>query len=118
MAVINAGVRRMSAQRIVNLTPHSLNVVMPDGNIRVIAPSGGVARVSTQSSSDGDVDGIPVSTSVFGDLVGLPPIKDSVFLVVSRLVLEAAGKRRDLLAPGELVRDEKGAVVGCRGLSR
>jgi len=106
------------ASAIVNLTPHEMNVVLSDASIRKIPPSGSVARVSTSSVDDGTVDGIPVAKTGFGELVGLPPQADGVFLVVSRLVLEAAGKRSDLLSPGELVRDEKGTVIGCKGLAR
>lgn len=108
--------------RVVNLTPHAVTVVA-DGGSATIPPSGGVARVATTRELVGTiiVDGveIPVYETSFGAVEGLPAPQQGVLYVVSGLVLAALkSERSDLLAPGELIRDGEGRVVGCRGFTR
>ncbi len=103
---------------IINLTPHVLNIIIAEGEVRNVDPSGEIARVATSKVDCDAVDGIPVVKTGFGAVEGLPPQQSGVWLVVSRLVLSAATERTDLLAPGELVRDTAGKPIGCKGLSR
>lgn len=102
-----------------NLTPHSLTIYCLDGFDPLVVPSDGVARVSTITTEEtpivvGNVT-IPVRRVSFGEIVGLPPEGEDV-LIVSAVVKAALPERRDLYTPGELVRDEKGNVIGCKGL--
>lgn len=101
---------------IVNLTPHAINFVLPSGEVRVIAPSGGVARCSTSTSPAGEVDGIPLSRTTYGEVTGIPEPSPGKLFVVSALVRAAVPSRTDVASPGELVRDAAGVVVGCRSL--
>lgn len=103
--------------QFVNLTPHDLNVVAHDGSVRVFPKSGSVARVSVQRLPREGLDGVLVSANVYGDVEGLPEPVEGVALVVSALVLARVPNRLDVFAPGELVRDEGGNVVGCKGLT-
>lgn len=111
--------------RIVNLTPHSLNIFVDRGESAIaIRPSGTVARIATVSRCLGNImeeggDLIHVYETAFGEVVDLPdPEKGTVF-AVPRIVLEAVRTvRPDVYAPGELVRGEDGQPVGCKGLSR
>lgn len=101
--------------KIINLTPH--DVVITDGP--TFPPSGTVARVSVQQVDAGDIDGIPVKTQIFGDIVGLPaPQQDTVF-VVSAMVLNAAKAqgRTDVVAPdtANAVRNDDGHIVSVPG---
>jgi hypothetical protein len=66
---------------------------------------------------DGEIDGVPISRSVLGEVMGLPAAEAGIWLVVSQIVASAA-RRPDLLFPGELVRNEAGQPIGCRGLAR
>lgn len=100
-----------------NCTPHPLNIHLPDGSVRSLPPSGISPRVATVTSPAEPVDDVPVVTSRLGEVTGLPEPEAGVFLVVSQIVAGASG-RPDLLFPGELVRDEAGRPVGCRGLAR
>lgn len=106
--------------RIVNLTPHVLNVHVADGSVRDIPPSGTVARVATIEIPADPIDGVPVVVTTFGELVGLPEPEPDVVFVVSGIVADAAAAagRRDVVSPGPLVRDEGGRPIGCRGLAR
>lgn len=102
--------------QIVNYTPHQITEVLTG---TTFAPSGAVARVSSTRTPAGDIAGIPCFTTTFGEVQGLPTPQDGVALIVSRLVLDASkGKRSDLVAPGELVRDSAGNPVGCKGFDR
>lgn len=103
-------------QRVINLTPLTLNVVSLDGEV-VVMPSEGVARVVTLTEEVSSICGFAVSKSTFGKVEGLPEPQDHTYYVVSRLVLQALPERNDLLFPGELVRDAEGNVIGCKGLS-
>lgn len=102
--------------RIVNLTPHTVNIVTADGAPLTVAPSGQVARVSQSLRQVGQWDSIPLVQGTFGEVVGLPPQEDGVLLIVSALVRAALPARVDLASPAELVRDAEGRVIGCRAL--
>jgi len=102
--------------KLVNLTPHTLNIHTPDKVVN-LPPSGAVARVATVSVPAAPMGGIPTVTTSFGEVTGLPEPQHGVTLVVSGMVASAA-PRDDVLSPGDLVRDENGRPVGCRGLRR
>ena len=79
--------------------------------------SSGSARASVERQHDGDINGIPVNLSVFGEISGLPaPVEGTVY-VVSRIVAEACKNRDDLLIVDDTVRDEDGRIIGCRALA-
>jgi hypothetical protein len=102
----------------VNLTPHALNVLKADGTFLELPPSGTVARRSVERVVVGEVDGITVYATKFGQLEGLPePTKDTIY-IVSALAAQACADRNDVLVPGEAIRDEAGRVIGCDGLCR
>ena len=105
--------------KIINLTPHELTFVNDDGTvIAKIPPSGTVARVASTSKKVGEIDGIPVFSTEFGDVVGLPDPEEGAVYITSTIVAQAAARagRTDVYSPAELVRDENGAVIGCKGL--
>ena len=66
----------------------------------------------------GDVDGIPVYVTTFGEVVDLPEEEEGRYYIVSALVRAAAPGRQDLLSPGDPVRDGEGRVIGCRSFDR
>ena len=127
---------------IINLTPHSITETTTGA---VYPPSGQVARVAVTMTVTGrEVGGAPVSVATYGEIEGLPATAacpvcgaglDSVLreqdmsychvcghdvpepatYIVSGMVLAAISGRQDVVAPGDLVRDENGQPVGCRG---
>jgi hypothetical protein len=108
--------------KLVNCTPHPI-VVCGDGYQRtVIQPSGQVARIAARQKQITNiaVNGVivPVFATEYGQVEGLPDPEPNTFYIVARLVLQACPNRKDLLAPGELVRDANGTVIGCKGFSR
>lgn len=104
--------------KIVNLTPHQVDVLVPDWGTLSIPASGKIARCAQTEKKAGKLAGlIDVTEQTFGDVEGLPAAEPDTFLIVSRLVKSACPDRGDCLCPGPLVRDADGKVVGCRGLS-
>lgn len=107
---------------VVNLTPHEVGFVLPDGTEKKFAPSGTIARCKAYTVQTGQcVMGIPVTETQMGDLEDLPdPVPGYVF-VVSRVVADKAkklGRVDDLFIPNESIRDSEGRIVGCRSLGR
>ena len=107
--------------KIVNCTPHVINVVVGDKVID-LAPSGINPRVSVKSELSESIlisgTEVPVYQDTYGELNDLPEQQEGTFLVVSRLVAAAAKGRNDLLVPGALIRNEAGQPIGCKGLAR
>ena len=102
-----------STTTIVNLTPHAIVV-----GSRSFAPSGSLARVAMEITPQGEIDGIPLFKTAFGQVEGLPPQEAGRYYLVSALVASAEKDRTDLLSPSGLVRDEQGRVIGCEGFTR
>lgn len=103
--------------KFVNLTPHDINIVTDNG-IVTIPRSGNVARCNTISSLYGRIEGIPLFATRFGDVIDLPPMtQEKILYIVSAMVKQKEYTRHDLVSPGELVRDEKGNVIGCKGFN-
>lgn len=109
---------------LVNLTPHEVRIFNEEGKwlIAAIPPSGAVARVSVERKLWRYLDTaeasmwIPVMVGSYGPVVGLPdPVPGTVY-IVSAMVRQAVPDRVDVLSPGELIRNEAGQPIGCRGL--
>jgi hypothetical protein len=103
---------------IKNLTPHTVTIIKSTGEQIIYMPTGVIPRLSTKTIQVGAVDGIPITSTVFGEVQDMPEQQQDVYLIVSRMVLSALPNRSDLLVPNELVRDSKGMIVGCRSLAK
>lgn len=103
---------------IKNLTPHNIVVLVSDDIRYIITPCDTVARCTAKTETIGEINGIPMTRTSYGDVCGLPdPIPNTVFLV-STLVAQACPERDDLFIPNEIVRDENGKVIGCKSFGR
>lgn len=101
---------------IKNFTPHPITICNNAGEVtRVIQPEG-LVRLKAVTVPAGEIDGINITRTEFGQPEGLPEFQEGVFIVVSQLVKSALPQRSDLLVPAELVRDEKGSIIGCKSL--
>lgn len=103
--------------KLINLTPHVLNIIAADGSTVDIQPSGNVARVSSISIIVDNFSGINVTRQTFGKVMGLPDAQDGVVLIVSRMVKDRVPDRNDVMVPGAPVRDTEGKIIGANGLS-
>ncbi|GAB1512565.1 hypothetical protein [Actinophytocola sp. KF-1] len=107
---------------LVNLTPHLLCVMASSGAVLLELPrcevparmTQEVVRTETLPAPDG-----PVPVDVIGYLhpIALPPPRPGTWYVVSRVVARDV-PRADLVFPDEEVRDDRGAIIGCRRLAR
>ena len=109
--------------KLINATPHPINIVDADGQEVYTIPASGIlvrCAANTEPDVSIEIDGveIPTSRTVFGEITGLPEEADGVFYIVSQLVKSAAANRKDLLVPAEVLRDEGGKILGCRSLGR
>lgn len=128
---------------MVNLTPHAIKFMYPlyneDGTIAEyeldieVPASGQIARVAAKTipvmTDEIDIDsnvvqepytinGIPVTTTEFGEVENLPDPEPGTIYIVSSLVAQRVPERTDVFIPNESVRDSEGRIVGCLSLGR
>ena len=114
----------METTNVINLTPHTINLVAEDGTQLLSLESQGVARVASTTEVVGylQVGGVavPQTHTTFGEVEGLPEQEPGVGYIVSNMIISALAqqgiRRNDLFTPGLQVRDEQGRVIGCRSL--
>lgn len=104
--------------KLVNLTPHAITILGSNQSITI--ESSGVARVSSSVETVDTLNGwIPVEKSVFSSEVsGLPQSEDGVAYIVSLKVAQACPDRTDLYIVSSTVRDDSGAIIGCKALGQ
>lgn len=97
---------------LINLTPHTIHVngssIEPDKSYQV-------PRISMNRTKVGEVHGIPLYENITGTTENLPEKQDGVLFIVSALVRLGNKDRLDLVSPGNLIRDDKGNIIGCDG---
>jgi hypothetical protein len=105
-------------QQLINMTPHPINIVDKDKNNLITIPvSGNQIRLATTTVDSGiRVNGIAITSTQFGEPVGLPELSEGVFYIVSAIVKGALPNRKDLLVPAEMQRNEDGNIIGCLSL--
>ena len=103
---------------IFNLTPHAVNIVAEDlSPLATINPEEESARCSQTTIITGSIGNIPITSTSFGCVEGLPEEQEDIYYIVSRLVMQGCPNRRDLLVPNDIVRDDTGRIVGCKSLA-
>lgn len=102
---------------ILNYTPHTVNIIDLEGKVIQDFPSVGEIRCKQTNEQIGQINNIPISSTCFGEVIGLPKEQKGTYYIVSRLVKQACPSRQDLLVPNELVRNDKGQIIGCKSLA-
>lgn len=108
--------------KIRNFTPHTLVFEGMHGQTIEIE-SEGIIRVSqsqtfeewTHIEHDGKFIYIPLTRTVYEDVMGLPPEEPNTLVVVSSLV-RMGSNRKDLVSPAALVRED-GEIKGAKTLT-
>ena len=101
---------------VVNCTKHDINEIVA----RKVYPRGKSNRayVVNDKLIHDDINGSPVQSNK-SKKIYLPSEQENTFFIVSSLVLGAAEKanlhRNDLIAPGNIVTNDKGKTIGCEG---
>lgn len=107
---------------IKNLTPHCIVMVDENGAVVREYKSEGIARATQSNIQVGEVDGIPLMETSFGETIDLPEYQDDVYLIVSIITANAAKANGrmvdDLLITTDTVRDETGRIIGCKAFAR
>lgn len=107
-------------KKVVNLTPHAINVVVGSHTIGYLA-SGTIARVASSQVIVGDINGIPVANTIWGDVIDLPaPQVDTIYLVSAMVLGALKGSRPDVYGPntGAAIRNDAGQIVGVPGFQQ
>lgn len=103
---------------VVNLTPHTVNVIGEDGVILKSYPSVGIARARQHAEPIGELDGVELVSMKYGEPEDLPAPAEDTYYIVSIITANAAkavGRRTDdLLITSDPVRDEAGQIIGCK----
>lgn len=104
-------------EKIINKTPHAVYILRDDSSIlRVFPKSTGMIRLTEDTQDIDNIDGIPISTTVWGETQDVPEEKEGTYYIVSQLVKNALPLRKDLLVPKGVVRDDQGNIIGCKRL--
>lgn len=105
---------------IINLTPHTVTIVNPDGSELSFPASGTIARCAVNTVQTGYIlyseQEIPTYRTQYGEVIGLPDPQDGVIYITSTPVAQNVPDRKDVLVPAECIRDAEGRIIGCRGL--
>lgn len=103
--------------KIVNLTPHRVNIVKSDNEI-ISLESEGQVRCAQANKKVGEIDGIPVIQSCYGAVIGLPEPKQDTVYIVSSICAQRIYGRSDVFVVADTVRDTRGKIIGCRSLAQ
>ena len=107
--------------KIINLTPHTVNIIK-DGKVTATYPSEGIARAEQVDKKIGSINDIPIYSTTFGTVTGLPRPTPYAFYIVSLATVQAAQKNGrttgDLLITSHPVRNEDGVIIGCEAFAQ
>lgn len=103
--------------KIINLTPHTVTIVLDEDETVIFPASGEIARVAQEEELVTIWKDIPTVKLTFGEVENLPNPEEGSFYIVSSIVKAACPNRTDLLVPTRLVRDGSGRVIGCGAFS-
>ena len=102
----------------INATPHELNIIREDGTVLDLARSGHVVRVGTDRILKGTRDGVQFFEVAYG-AVDFDGLDNGDVVVISALALAALPLTyaTHFASPGDLVRNDEGQPIGCKGLT-
>ena len=107
--------------KLVNCTPHDVNLVTTNGSI-TFPRSGIIPRLTEQQKKINSINSngieIDIMQKSFSEVEGLPEPKEGTIFIVSALVAGAVKNRDDLVIPNDTIRDEAGRIIGCKNLAR
>ena len=115
----------------VNLTPHTINC-HEGKEVHNFPPTGKSLRVSGKPVPVGTHDGITIYGVEYGELEmannsdpndvshDIPPVVDGTVYIVAGACADkiTAMGRKDFVSPGDLLRNEAGQPIGCKGFKR
>lgn len=103
--------------KIINLTPHAINLVRNGQIVETLPAAALPARVSVSAEIVGEINGFEIRKNVYGQVVNLPEREEGTVYIVSALVAQAAKDRDDILVTDGAIRDADGKIIGCTGFA-
>lgn len=110
----------------INLTPHEINIVGNEGKVLLsVAPCGVIGRADEVRTNLDKLSlpgvEVPCAKMDFTAANSIPAPVEGTILIVSVLTAQAArrsGRTSDIYFPTDLVRDDRGRIVGARMLAQ
>jgi hypothetical protein len=99
---------------ILNYTPHEVVYFHEDGT-KTIYESVGTIRLETFQKLVLLENNISFYKTIYGGCDNLPPEQSSTCYIVSLLVKSVHSQRLDFISPTNMVRDDMGNILGCKG---
>jgi hypothetical protein len=107
----------MEIRKVVNLTGHRVDVMQEDGQL-VSIPSHGKVKMRRWVSDVPNSLGVRIEHfnewGGKGDEFSMPPKEEGTVYIVSMPVFKAERKRKDILTPVDLVKNDEGVVIYAR----
>lgn len=105
--------------KLVNLTPHELNVYEKGKLVLTLPKATDALRCIQEDVVVGEVNSITIRKVVYTDLIDPPPELEETMYIVSLPCAKAAAVigRKDFLAVGPGIRDDAGRIIGANGLA-
>lgn len=103
---------------IINLTPHTVNVLDIDEYVISYEPAGQVTRLKQNQVMVDMINDHDVVINNITDVIDLPEPENDTYYIVSFMVREHCFNRFDLLSPDTgftAIRDSKGHIQAVRG---
>ena len=75
-----------------------------------------ISKIGTISLDNSEVVHIPLYEIKTGELIDLPESKENTLFIGINFVKESSPKRKDLLVPTKIIRDDMGNIIGAKGL--
>lgn len=102
---------------LINATPHDVHIKTIDGKLITLPASETPARVHIERKEAGVHDGVRVVVPVVVGINNLPPKREGVLIIVSKLVADALPERDDLVVP-DLIERNGDVVVAAHALAK
>jgi hypothetical protein len=108
---------------LVNLTPHDVTLVGPDGAMVTLASCGRALVTFTPDTPSGEITigdvTVPlVETAPGSEVTGIPLPAEGIMYIVSRLVYDASQTRDDLCIPHRVMRGASGQPTAAHALAQ
>lgn len=98
---------------LINLTPHPINL-LGKGKEITLPKAENPARVEEVQTQQRTFAGVACVNLAYGEVVGLPELKEGTIYIVSRPVAEACkGKRNDVAVVTDFIRDAEGKIIAA-----
>ena len=112
--------------KMLNTTPHNVDIVTEGGKV-TIPKSNFQIRVESKTHYNGTINDIDFYREELGELQFEGEVEDEnlgyTHIIVSRIVAQKMKEsnykvdgRTIVCVPGNLVRDDEGKIIGCKGL--